>query len=85
VLLRILSVKAVVGGRIRGVRVAGFGLWAGKIRVLESRILREGWDADFGAGDGNGLETIRYNSNQLCRSAGSPAFGARILAVKDLE
>jgi len=37
----------------------------GKIRVLGTRILREGEDAGFDAGDGNGFETIRYNSNQL--------------------
>ena len=27
------------------------GLWDGKIRVIGTRILREGWDADFGAGE----------------------------------
>jgi hypothetical protein len=37
-----------------------------RIRGIGTRILREGEDTDFfGAEDGNGFETIRYNSNQL--------------------
>ena len=36
-----------------------------RIRGIGTRILREGEDADFGAGDGDGFETIRYNRNQL--------------------
>ena len=34
--------------RIRGVEVAGFESWTGRIRGVMTRILREGWDADFG-------------------------------------
>ena len=42
------KLRSVEEDKIRGLRAAEFGAWTDTIRVFGTRILGEGWGADFG-------------------------------------